>query len=99
MERLPSDSTGGFLRNCSTGGAGLGLAICRLENKLFFEEYVLNYTNASFLVGEKFAFNDGVFSGFDLSRRSTTASSGTSRRTKAARPTRRWPIPAASSMC
>ncbi len=40
-----------------------------LENKLFFEEYVLNYTNASFLVGEKFAFNDGVFSGFDPAKK------------------------------
>jgi formate dehydrogenase major subunit len=36
-----------------------------LENKLFFEEYVVNYTNASFLVGEKYSFKDGLFSGYD----------------------------------
>src|SRR5512143_3520074 len=34
------------------------------ENK-WFKEYVVNYTNASFIVGEKFEFNDGLFSGFD----------------------------------
>ena len=36
-----------------------------LANKLYFEEYVANYTNASLLVGEDFSFTDGLFSGFD----------------------------------
>ncbi len=36
-----------------------------LQNKLYQEEYVKNYTNASFVVGKKFDFKDGVFSGFD----------------------------------
>ncbi len=36
-----------------------------LENKLYNEEYVANYTNAPFLVGEKFDFKNGLFSGYD----------------------------------
>ena len=36
-----------------------------LENKRFFAEYVNEYTNASFLVGEKYSFKNGMFSGFD----------------------------------
>jgi formate dehydrogenase major subunit len=32
-------------------------------------EYVKNYTNASFLVGEAYSFNDGLFSGYDEARR------------------------------
>ena len=36
-----------------------------IENKKYFEEYVLNYTNASFIVDEKFSFKDGLFSGYD----------------------------------
>ncbi len=40
-----------------------------LTNKLYFEEYVANYTNAAFVVGETFAFNDGLFSGFNAADR------------------------------
>ena len=36
-----------------------------LENNLIFKEYVLNYTNASFIVGDTYDFKDGMFSGFD----------------------------------
>ena len=36
-----------------------------LDNKLYHEEYVANYTNASFLVNPDFKFEDGLFSGFD----------------------------------
>jgi len=36
-----------------------------LENDLIFKEYVVNYTNASFIVGDKYDFKDGMFSGFD----------------------------------
>jgi formate dehydrogenase major subunit len=36
-----------------------------LDNKLIAEEYVLNYTNASFLVNKDYSFNDGLFSGWD----------------------------------
>lgn len=36
-----------------------------LENGLYHEDYVRLHTNASFIVGEGFAFQDGLFSGFD----------------------------------
>ncbi len=36
-----------------------------IENKKYFEDYVLNYTNAACIVGEKFGFSDGLFSGYD----------------------------------
>lgn len=41
-----------------------------LQNKLYFEEYVANYTNASLIVGENFGFEDGIFSGFDAATQS-----------------------------
>ncbi len=36
-----------------------------LENDLVQREYVVNYTNAAFLIDDRFDFNDGIFSGFD----------------------------------
>jgi formate dehydrogenase major subunit len=36
-----------------------------LENNLIFKEYVVNHTNASFIVGKDFDFKDGLFSGYD----------------------------------
>jgi formate dehydrogenase major subunit len=36
-----------------------------LDNNKYFKEYVVNYTNASFVVGKDYTFDDGVFSGFD----------------------------------
>jgi len=36
-----------------------------LENNLYFEEYVANYTNAPFIVGPDFDFKDGLFSGYN----------------------------------
>jgi len=36
-----------------------------LDNTLIFKDYVLNYTNASFIVGPDFDFKDGLFSGYD----------------------------------
>ncbi|OGP58930.1 MAG: formate dehydrogenase-N subunit alpha [Deltaproteobacteria bacterium RBG_13_49_15] len=41
-----------------------------LDNKLYHEEYVVRYTNASFIVGKNFSFADGLFSGYDESKRS-----------------------------
>ncbi len=41
-----------------------------LQNDLYFKEYVLNYTNASFLVNEQYRsadIGDGLFSGYDPS--------------------------------
>ncbi|SDN49714.1 formate dehydrogenase major subunit [Desulfonauticus submarinus] len=42
-----------------------GLIKYILDHKLYFKEYVVNYTNASFIVNKKFGFKDGVFTGFD----------------------------------
>ncbi len=42
-----------------------GLINYILKNKLYFADYVREYTNASLIVGEKFAFKDGLFSGFN----------------------------------
>ncbi len=36
-----------------------------LDKDLYFKEYVVNYTNASFLVNPEFGFKDGLFSGWD----------------------------------
>jgi len=36
-----------------------------LENDLIQKEYVAEYTNASFLLGDDYKFEDGMFSGFD----------------------------------
>jgi formate dehydrogenase major subunit len=40
-----------------------------LDNDLYQEEYVANYTNAPFLVNKGFKFKDGVFSGYDEKKR------------------------------
>jgi len=32
-----------------------------IENNLYFKEYVLNYTNASYLIDPSFGFEDGLF--------------------------------------
>ena len=40
-----------------------------LQNNLFHDEYVRNYTNASFIVKEGYAFNEGLFSGYDSTKR------------------------------
>ena len=36
-----------------------------LDNDLIQKEYVVEYTNASFIVGEKYGFEDGLFSGYN----------------------------------
>ncbi len=41
-----------------------------LDNNLIFKDYVVNYTNASFIVNEKFDFKDGLFSGYNHEKRS-----------------------------
>jgi formate dehydrogenase major subunit len=45
-----------------------------LQNHKYHEEYVVNYTNASFLVKDGYGFSDGLFSGYDASKRSYDAS-------------------------
>jgi formate dehydrogenase major subunit len=46
-----------------------GLIKYILDNNLFHKEYVVEHTNASFLIDPRFAFKDGVFSGYDSSKR------------------------------
>jgi formate dehydrogenase major subunit len=46
-----------------------------LSNDKIQHEYVRNYTNASFIVGEAYKFEDGIFSGYDPVKRSYNASS------------------------
>jgi len=41
-----------------------------LSNNKIHRDYVLNYTNASFIVGDKYAFENGLFSGYDEGKRS-----------------------------
>jgi formate dehydrogenase major subunit len=43
----------------------LGIMRYAIESKRFHEEYVKIHTNAPYIVGEKFGFQDGVFAGFD----------------------------------
>ena len=40
-----------------------------LSNDKLQHEYVKNYTNASFIVGEAYSFSDGLFSGYDETKR------------------------------
>jgi len=42
-----------------------GMINYALQNRLIHEEYVRDYTNATFLVGEKYDFKDGMFCSFD----------------------------------
>jgi formate dehydrogenase major subunit len=41
-----------------------------LDNNKFFPEYVTNYTNASYILGDKYDFSDGLFSGYNEKGRS-----------------------------
>jgi len=36
-----------------------------MDNDKYFKDYVANYTNATFIVGDKFNFDDGLFAGYD----------------------------------
>lgn len=46
-----------------------GLINYAVANNLFDSDYVLNYTNASFLVDAGFGFTDGLFTGYDALNR------------------------------
>ncbi len=72
-----------------------------LEKKKYFEQYVMEYTNAAFIVGEKFAFNDGIFSDTTPRAKNTTSPPGPSRRTSRACPSGTPPSStrAASTTC
>ncbi|MCK8603957.1 formate dehydrogenase-N subunit alpha [Syntrophobacteraceae bacterium DRH4] len=40
-----------------------------IDNNKYFKEYIANYTNGAFIVGDKFSFKDGLFSGYDAEKR------------------------------
>ncbi len=46
-----------------------------LDHDKMFKEYAVNYTNIAFVVGDKFDFKDGLFSGFDKDKRAYDPSS------------------------
>jgi formate dehydrogenase major subunit len=46
-----------------------GLIKYAIDNKRYHEDYVKAHTNAPFIVGEKYSFNDGLFSGFDEAKK------------------------------
>ena len=47
-----------------------GLINYALQNNKIHREYVVNYTNAAFLVDDGYSFKDGLFSGFDEQKKS-----------------------------
>jgi formate dehydrogenase-N alpha subunit len=47
-----------------------GMIKYALDNDLIHKEYVVNYTNASFIVKDSYKFEDGLFSGYDEVKRS-----------------------------
>ncbi len=46
-----------------------------IENEKYFREYVVNYTNAANLVVDEYHFDDGLFSGYDITARKYDRSS------------------------
>src|SRR5262245_19328680 len=42
----------------------LGLVRYTIENKRYHEDYVKAHTNAGYVIGDAFAFDEGLFSGF-----------------------------------
>ncbi|MCQ6274533.1 formate dehydrogenase-N subunit alpha [Bacillus sp. V3B] len=46
-----------------------GMINYALENELYHKEYVVNYTNAAYLVVDTYSFEDGMFSGYDEATR------------------------------
>src|SRR5215467_5000473 len=45
-----------------------------LQHNLYHIDYVVNYTNASFIIKEGFEFKDGLFSGYDPEKRTYNTS-------------------------
>src|SRR5687767_7000357 len=63
-----------------------GLINYVLENKLYHEDYVKNYTNASFVVKAGFDFKDGLFTGYNAQTRSYDVSTWAYEQTAPAAP-------------
>jgi formate dehydrogenase major subunit len=47
----------------------LGIIHYALEKKRYHEDYVKLHTNATYVINDKFEFNDGLFSGFDAEKK------------------------------
>src|SRR3972149_9445184 len=47
-----------------------GMINYALQNDFVQKDYVLNYTNASFIISEKYGFDDGLFTGYNPASRS-----------------------------
>src|SRR5262249_44042489 len=45
-----------------------GIIRYAIANKRYHEDYVKIHTNGPYIVGEKYGFNDGLFSGFDSTK-------------------------------
>lgn len=45
-----------------------------LEKERIFKDYVVNYTNAAYILGDKYKFEDGLFSGFNAEKKGYDAS-------------------------
>lgn len=52
-----------------------GLINYAIQNNRYHHDYVVNYTNASFLVNPKYGFSDGLFTGYDPKNRKYDQSS------------------------
>lgn len=46
-----------------------GMVKYAIDNDLIHKEYVVKYTNASFIVKDSYDFNDGLFTGYDEAKR------------------------------
>lgn len=46
-----------------------------IEEEKYHKDYVVNYTNASYLIKEEYSFQDGLFSGYDAEKRAYDVSS------------------------
>ncbi len=78
-----------------------GVLLYLIENNKINAEYVKHYTNASLLVRDDFAFEEGLFSGYDAEKRSTINRPGTTSSMKTATPNamKRSAIRAACGTC
>ena len=74
-----------------------GLINYVLQNNLFHDEYVRNYTNATFLVKPEYRFTDGLFSGYDPKNRKYDISSWGYQTDAAATTTVQAQLPAGSA--
>ena len=46
-----------------------GLINYTLQNELYQKEYVVNYTNAAFIINDGYKYEDGIFTGYDAKTR------------------------------